>query len=108
WAVETSDYLPPLGCACPLRLWRASVHILSANFMASRRAARRIAALEIGSRSVGICGPHTLRMLAVSVGPPLSRPPGWHFCSCFVCCQPLFAWYYLFVQCLRSFAGWFV
>src|SRR5207248_4168170 len=101
WAVETRDYLPSLGCARSLRLRRGSVHILSANFMASRRAARRIAALEIGSRSVGICGPHTLRMLDVSVGPPLSRPPGCHFCSCFVCCQPLLPCHYLLAQRLR-------
>src|SRR5207247_10527798 len=84
--VETRDYLPSLGCARPLRLWRGSVHILSANFMASRRAARRIAALEIGSRSVGICGPHALRMLVVFVCSPLFWPPGCiYFGLCVLC-----------------------
>src|SRR3989475_2050625 len=103
--VETRDYLPPLGCARPLRLWRGSVHILSANFMASRRAARRIAALETGSRSIGICGSRAFRIFDVSAWAPLPRPLGRHFCGCIVCCQPLLPCHCLLAQRLRRVAG---
>src|SRR5438552_5531714 len=104
--VETRDYLPPLGCARPLRLWRGSVHILSANFMASRRAARRIAAMETGSRCIRICGSHALRMLNVPACAPLPRPPGRDFRGRSVCCQPLLPCHCLLAQRLRCVAGW--
>src|SRR3989475_12520636 len=81
WAVETRDYLPSLGCARSLRLRRGSVHILSAVFVASRRAAGRSAALETGSRRLGICGRGVLRIFDVSAWAPLPRPRGRHFCG---------------------------
>ena len=103
--METGDRISALGGAGALRLWRATIHLLSAGIVGAGSGTEHCFSVGGGFRYLHLAGAGGGGRLYVSVGAAMARPARRNFRSRTVCGESLSSGDCVLAECIRRIAG---